>query len=376
MGRGGSVASVALRHAEQLTGSFRVVCVSEAFRPDLPSGVETAPVWLPDLSPLRRLGHVASELVFAASASLVLERIGEESGLDAAIFHSHPVAAVAARWIRRRLGAASVVVVHGDIFTRPSGTYDTLLTGLYRWLTPSAYAAVDGVAAVSGETGRAIRASGAEPSSTWVVPNGVAPDEIGFVDCPRPADDGGPPAVLFVGRLSVEKGIDMLLKASALLLSRGVEHRLILAGDGPLRESVEAARRRFGGERVAPLGFRPRAGLAGLYREAAVVCLPSRDDPAPLVALEAQLCGRPVVATRVGGLQTAVADGITGYLVAPDDPVELAGRLEALLVDRRLAERMGDAARERVTRVFSWEQTGEALRFLLDRVLGTSRVPS
>jgi glycosyltransferase involved in cell wall biosynthesis len=134
-----------------------------------------------------------------------------------------------------------------------------------------------------------------------------------------------PPHVLFVGRLSPEKGIHEFLAAT-----EGLPRAIVGAGPVEVAEAV---------------GFVPRAELGRYYERAAVVCVPSRREGYGVVAREAMAYGRPVVATRVGGLVDAVEDGVTGVLV---EPHELRAVIERLLADRSERERLGAAARKRV----------------------------
>jgi glycosyltransferase involved in cell wall biosynthesis len=103
------------------------------------------------------------------------------------------------------------------------------------------------------------------------------------------------------------------------------------------------------------LGFVPPAEVGPYYERAAVVCVPSRREGYGLVAREAMAHGRPVVATAVGGLADAVADGETGLLVPAGDTAALRAALERLLADRGLRERLGEAARACARERFSWD---------------------
>jgi glycosyltransferase involved in cell wall biosynthesis len=163
-----------------------------------------------------------------------------------------------------------------------------------------------------------------------VVPSGVAlPETVGEPD--------EPPHVLFVGRLSAEKGVPELLAAT-----EGLPR--VIVGDGPLRDRVPDA-----------VGFVPPRELGAYYARAAVVACPSRREGYGVVAREAMAYGRPVVASSVGGLRDAVEDGVTGLLIPPGDAAALRAALERLLADRALRERLGKAARLRVERRFTWE---------------------
>jgi glycosyltransferase involved in cell wall biosynthesis len=150
------------------------------------------------------------------------------------------------------------------------------------------------------------------------------------------AEPEEPPHVLFVGRLSEEKGILEFLAAT-----EGI--RRVVVGDGPLRDRVPDA-----------VGFVPPRELGGYYERAAVVVCPSRREGYGVVAREAMAYGRPVVATAVGGLTDAVEDGVTGVLVPPNDHPALRGAIQRLLDDADLRRRRGAAARDLARQEFSW----------------------
>jgi type III pantothenate kinase len=171
-----------------------------------------------------------------------------------------------------------------------------------------------------------------------VVPSGVAiPAHVG--------DPEDPPHVLFVGRLSEEKGILDLVAATEDLPR-------VVVGDGPLRDRVPDA-----------VGFVPPSQVGAYYERAAVVVCPSHREGYGVAAREAMAHGRPVVASAVGGLLDAVEDGVSGLLVPPRDPRALRGAIETLLADADLRRRLGDAAREAARERFSWEAaTAETVR--------------
>jgi len=181
-------------------------------------------------------------------------------------------------------------------------------------------------------------ARGLGAAGVRVVPSGVDfPDEV--------AEPDDPLHVLFVGRLSEEKGILELLEATD-----GIAR--VVVGDGPLRDLVPDA-----------VGFVPPNGLGRYYERAAVVACPSRREGYGVVAREAMAYGRPVVATTVGGLVDAVEDGVTGLLVPPRDPAALRAALERLLGDAELRMRLGSRARLSARERFSWEAaTDETIR--------------
>jgi len=170
-----------------------------------------------------------------------------------------------------------------------------------------------------------------------VIPSGV---EIP-ADVPPSAE---PPHVLFVGRLSEEKGILDFVEAT-----EGLPR--VIVGDGPLAARVPDA-----------VGFVPHDRLGPYYAEAAVVCVPSRREGYGMTVREAMASGRAVVATATGGIADAVVDGETGVLVPVGDAVALRAAIVTLLDDAALRERLGAAARSWATVTLSPEASARALR--------------
>src|SRR5262249_26205653 len=157
--------------------------------------------------------------------------------------------------------------------------------------------------------------------------------------------------------LSPEKGFDIALTAFASLVRRFPRAHLIIAGDGEERSKLEHQIRRLGlATRVELTGAIAPDEVPALLNTVTAVLIPSRQEPFGLVALEAALMARPVVATRVGGLPEVVRHEQTGLLVKPEDPGALAAALAHLLDHPDTASRMGQAARRRAQEVFSLER--------------------
>ena len=179
------------------------------------------------------------------------------------------------------------------------------------------------------------RALGAD--DVRVIPSGVRiPEAVGEPD--------DPPHVLYVGRLSEEKGVRELAEAA-----RGLP--LVVVGDGPLRGLLPQA-----------AGFVPPSEVSLYYDRAAVVVVPSRREGYGVAAREAMAHGRPVVATAVGGLLDAVEDGVTGVLVPPGDVVALREAIRVLLEDGPRRASLGRAARLRASESLAWSPVVAALR--------------
>ncbi|WP_422631799.1 D-inositol-3-phosphate glycosyltransferase [Pseudokineococcus basanitobsidens] len=248
-------------------------------------------------------------------------------------------------------------------------------------------AAADALVASTREEARElVDLYGADPARVDVVPPGVdlsafGPEPVaGSADAERAALglDPGDRVLLFAGRLQPLKGPDVLLRAAARLLERGPRAtgpgRLVVVVVGGPSGSGEGSRARDGLRELArSLGLQagpggrdrdvvrfvdpqPSGDLARWYRAADVVAVPSRTESFGLVALEAQACGTPVVATATGGLRTAVVDGRTGVLVPDADPVSWAAALAGLLADDARRGRAGEAAAAHAA-AFGWDAT-------------------
>jgi alpha-maltose-1-phosphate synthase len=222
---------------------------------------------------------------------------------------------------------------------------------------------------------------GVEESKVAVIPNGIDPDEYR----PTPDDallrsydiDPDTPYVLFVGRITRQKGILHLVNAIRHLEPGG---QVVLCAGAPDTEEiaremtvlVEEAQR-TGKQRVVWLRqVLPRKDVITLYTHATAFVCPSVYEPFGIINLEAMACETAVVASAVGGIREVVVDGETGTLVPirepgadfePADPEEfafdLAQAVNRVLADPDLASRMGQAGRKRVEEIYSWKAIAE-----------------
>jgi glycosyltransferase involved in cell wall biosynthesis len=183
---------------------------------------------------------------------------------------------------------------------------------------------------------------------------GVLPNVTGGLPVvPVAATDEEPGFFLFVGRLRIRKGVEVLLEAMRGLRLVHPEARLLVAGDGEHREALERRASDLGldlkaGPAVRFLGRCDAGRVRGLLRGARALVVPSIYEGMPLVVLEAMEAGLPVIASRVSGIPEVVADGRTGWLVSPEDPERLAEALAAVLEHPEEAMRRGAAGRQRV----------------------------
>lgn len=193
---------------------------------------------------------------------------------------------------------------------------------------------------------------------------------------PGPPGRDHPPRCVAVGRFVPQKGFAILLRAWRRVLDRWdgpVRPELVLVGDGPQRTDLERLLVELGLTGAVELaGARSRPEVVARLQQSDVFALPVRTrlrglypEGLGLAALEAAACGLPVVVGRSGGAPETVVDGVTGFVVDPDDHGVLADRVSALLADPPLARSMGARGRDRVVAEFGPEAARSALRSML-----------
>jgi glycosyltransferase involved in cell wall biosynthesis len=214
------------------------------------------------------------------------------------------------------------------------------------------------VVSISRFTTQAVRRL--EPSAKIVeIPNGVDLSPFDNLVARPPGLDRRIQAgryVLFLGRLHRRKGVDILLKAWAASRAKtNSSMMLAIAGDGSERDALSNQARQLG---ILPsvcfIGPVTGASKVWLLQNARCGCMPSRDWEAfPLVVMEAYAAGKPMIGSRIRGLEDLITHGRTGWLVAPESPVELSAALDAMFVDDRSLLNYGANAR-RTALEYGW----------------------
>ena len=226
-----------------------------------------------------------------------------------------------------------------------------------RRLHRAAHDAFDRVVANSENVARLLEQDGFGPAT--VVRNGVAPRD------PRPPL-AGPPVVAYAGRLTPEKGVDDLVEAVARC---GVRARLVVAGEGPEREALEALARSRGVD-AAFTGPLPRDDVERLLDQAWVQALPGRwAEPFGNAAAEALMRGTALVASRTLGVAEILTEGEHSRLTTPADVDGLAAALTSLLSDRDGAERLGAAGRDLALRELTLDRSLDRIEALYGELL-------
>ena len=307
-------------------------------------------------------------VTFAERASSQRDASGLEIRSLAARYHfrghvAHPVTWSLPRWVSgadivhtHHVYSAPSIIAASSARLRGTGTVATdhgLEPGPWG---PLADRLFDCYLTVSGYSARML---GVRSDKVRVVFGGV--DPAIFRPSPAPTRD----FLLFAGRLTPHKGVDVLLRALP------PQTRLVIVGStghdpqAPEREYPELLRRLAAEHQVTFLGPVSDQRLATLLGDAAALVMPSVEvtcygrrhrisELLGLTALEAMACGTPVVASDLGGLPEIVEDGVTGLLFPPGDTCALRDQISTLLADRRLGERLGRTGAERVLDRWTW----------------------
>lgn len=198
-----------------------------------------------------------------------------------------------------------------------------------------------------------------------VIPFGVGlPDDDDVLPPPDPL------MICYVKMLLPTYGPDVLIRAVAIVKQTTPRVILNMAGLGKMEDTLKSMIVALGLERnVNLVGFVDNSRINSFIRKHHLMAMPSRGEAFGVAALDASACGRPVVATSVGGVPEVVADGKTGILVPPDDPESLARAILRLAGDPDLRAAMGRAGREFVRQYYTWERSLDLMSALYDGLL-------
>lgn len=326
--------------------------------------------------------------------SLNLTQVKALPGID--VVHTHTWYVSMAGYLAKKLYDIPFVLTTHSLEPLRAWKSEQLGSGyaMSSWMERTAILDADAVIAVSQGTKADIERAypDVDPRRIHVIYNGIDLAEYQKTSETKALIDYGVdpavPYVLFVGRITRQKGVTHLVDAIRYLPA---ETQVVLCAGAPdtpeiateLREKVEAARKDH--PRIVWIEkMVTKRETIQLYSNARVFCCPSVYEPFGIINLEAMACRAPVVASATGGIKEVVVDGETGYLVPFDqDPVtsfprdpekfakDLAAGINQLLKDPEKCRRFGDAGRKRVEEIFSWtaiaDQTIELYRRLIDQ---------
>lgn len=318
-----------------------------------------------------------------------------EDARDADLVHSHTWYANAAGHLAGLLHSIPHVVTAHSLEPMRPWKAEQLGGGyaISRWIEKTAFEAADAVIAVSGGMRNDILRSypSLDPDDVHVIHNGIDLDRwqpVHDEELVRSLGiDPSRPTVVFVGRITRQKGLPYLLRAAELLPA---DVQLVLCAGAPdteeLLAEVTKGVRQLQERRTGVVWIDTMLAhrdLSAVLTAATVFVCPSIYEPLGIVNLEAMACGLPVVGTATGGIPEVVVDGVTGRLVpidqatdgtgTPNDPEtfvrDLAAALIELVSDPERARTMGEAGRRRAESEFDWDTIGRATRAVYGRLL-------
>jgi starch synthase len=323
-------------------------------------GPSAGPIEVRGYAPWERVGPGRDHARYAAALeTLSIDLAMARDPVDADVAHAHTWYADLAGLLIRMLHRIPLVATLHSLEPLRPWKADQLGTGyvVSAWVEKTVVEAADRVIAVSGGMREDIlRLFHIDPDRVAVIHNGIDHERYRHTSRREALARLGvrEPYVLFVGRITDQKGIFDLTDAASELPA---DVQVVLCASAPDTPEIEARLRRTVEGRPGIRWFGemlPAEDVIQLYSHAAVFCCPSVYEPFGIINLEAMACGTPVVASAVGGIIEVVEDGITGLLVPPGQPRELAAALNAVLGDPARATAMGAAGRKRVEEHFSW----------------------
>jgi alpha-maltose-1-phosphate synthase len=328
--------------------------------------------------------------------SLNLTQVKALEGIDVA--HTHTWYVSMAGYLAKKLYGVPFVLTTHSLEPLRAWKAEQLGSGyaISSWMERTAILDADAIIAVSQGTKADIQSAypNVDPHRIHVIYNGIDLAEYQKTEETQALTDYGVdpsvPYVLFVGRITRQKGVTHLVDAIHYLPP---ETQVVLCAGAPdtpeiaaeLRQKVEAARAHH--PRIVWIEkMVTKQEAIQLYSNCRVFCCPSVYEPFGIINLEAMACRAPVVASATGGIKEVVVDGKTGYLVPFDqDPStsfprspetfarDLAVRIQAMLKDPERCIRFGDAGRKRVEEVFSWTAIAEQTIHLYERLIGAHK---
>ncbi len=278
------------------------------------------------------------------------------------IVHAHDwLTANAMKYVMEGFGTPGVLTMHSTEYGRDGNVF---FDGFARWVRDAEAAGCHHATVViavshflADELRRIYQIS---PEKVHVVPNGVSYRAFdGFID---PAEVKGrygiaplAPTIFSPGRMTLQKGMDMLVEAVPMVLGSYPEAKFIIAGEGPEKERVVQRAWEVGAAgAIVFLGAMPRWQYIDVMRACDILVVPSRNEPFGIVVLEAWAAGKPVVATLAGGPREFIWQNVNGFLVDPDAG-GLAHGIGSLLADHQHCRALGVNGRRAVEEKFNWD---------------------
>lgn len=272
--------------------------------------------------------------------SFALTSLFKSIGRRCRVVHAHSIPSTPA--MKAVNAETKVLTLHGFYSEQVTLLHGGLLGGIVSWFEKKALRWADVVTAVSRTSADAYRRMGYDVR--------YIPNAVDLASLPRDGLKLSSPQVVFVGRLSPEKGLDTLIEAASIAR----DLNFLIVGGGPYGTTIKA--KSAGLTNVRLMGAVSHEDALRYIAGSDVVVLPSYVEGLSTVILEAMAMHVPVVATAVGGNNELIEDGVTGLLVRPGDPEGLAEAMTRLVNDVELSRRMACEAYKRVSEEYSWDR--------------------
>ena len=284
--------------------------------------------------------NISRQLSFTLKIYYVLKNLAKKMTIDLIVSHlavsSYVVAPVA-----KKLNIPSVLVIQDVIRDRieTGNPYTWWETLVFKHSNLYAFKRMNYIVVVSKYDKKLVEMDGANPETTFIKYNAVntelfTPDEKVQKDID----------ILFIGRLSIEKGIDILLDALTFLSDR---KKVVIIGDGPLKRELELQSHKVKHQNILFEGFIDHTLLPIYIRRSKIVVTPSRSECQASVPLESMACGVPVIASRVSGMEDSIQNGKNSWLLDLNTPKNLGKLIEIVLNDAITLKKVGEIARKR-----------------------------
>lgn len=295
------------------------------------------------------------------------------------IIHAHDWMVGDAAWVMKvGLGLPIVTTIHATEAGRMQGIHNDLQRYIHQMEWRLTYESWEVIVNSQHMLGELQHLFGLPANKMVVIPNGTDPEQFNFsFDANELRKSfAGPddPIVLYVGRLVMEKGVQILIDAAPKVLSACPNAKFLIVGTGYHIDDLRRQAQFLNIEHsVRFLGYVPDAELLRLYKIANLVCIPSLYEPFGIVALEGMAAGIPVVSSDTGGLRDFVEHMVTGITTYTGDSSSLAWGLLEVLRNPELAERLSRDAYQKVQHIYNWKviakRTGEVYKKVIAEAL-------
>lgn len=296
------------------------------------------------------------------------------------IVHAHDWMVTDAAWVMKvGFGLPIVATVHATEAGRMHGIHNDLQRYIHQMEWRLSYESWEIIVNSQHMHKELQRSFGLPTEKMVVIPNGTDPEDFNFeIDTAKLRQSFASPSqkiVLFVGRLVVEKGVQVLLDAVPQVLSQCPETQFLIVGSGYHKDELKRQAHELRVENnVRFLGYVSDRQLRELYKIADAVCIPSVYEPFGIVALEGMAAGAPVVSSDTGGLTDFVEHMVTGVTTYTGDSGSLAWGLLEVIRNPGLAERLSRDALQKVLHIYNWKVIAQRTNEVYKKVIAEAKI--